>query len=295
MSEDQPWTIGRLLTWTTDFFAERGSESPRLEAEILLAKVRDCSRIELYTSFAEEVDEAMRGAYRQLVRKRADGTPVAYLVGKREFYSLEFHVTPDVLIPRPETEMVVVAVLDLVKQDPVTERTVEVADLGTGSGVLAVCVAKHVPHAQVAAIDVSEAALEIARGNALQHNVLDRIEFLHSDLFASVPTDKKFDYILSNPPYVSTAEMAQLPVDVREHEPHLALHAGARGTELVERLVSESTDRLVEGARLLIEISPMIASEVEAIIRASPHLVFEQTIPDHAGRDRVAQARRVSS
>ena len=146
MSEDQPWTIGRLLTWTTDFFAERGSESPRLEAEILLAKVRDCSRIELYTSFAEEVDEAMRGAYRQLVRKRADGTPVAYLVGKREFYSLEFHVTPDVLIPRPETEMVVVAVLDLVKQDPVTERTVEVADLGTGSGVLAVCVAKHVPH-----------------------------------------------------------------------------------------------------------------------------------------------------
>ena len=196
MSEDQPWTIGRLLTWTTDFFAERGSESPRLEAEILLAKVRDCSRIELYTSFAEEVDEAVRGAYRQLVRKRADGTPVAYLVGKREFYSLEFHVTPDVLIPRPETEMVVVAILDLVKQHPVAERTVEVADLGTGSGVLAVCVAKHLSHAQVAAIDVSEAALEIAQHNARQHNVLDRIEFLHSDLFAAVPTDKNFTTFL---------------------------------------------------------------------------------------------------
>ena len=295
MSEDQPWTIGRLLTWTADFFAERGSESPRLEAEILLAKVRGCSRIELYTSFAEEVDEAIRVAYRQLVRKRADGTPVAYLVGKREFYALEFHVTPDVLIPRPETEMLVVAVLDLVKQHPAADRTVQVADVGTGSGVLAVCAAKHIPHAQVSAIDVSDTALEVARQNAQQHDVLDRMELLHSDLFAAVPTDKQFDYILSNPPYVSTAEMTQLPVDVREHEPHLALHAGARGTELVERLVSEATDRLVEGARLLIEISPMIASEVEAIIAANRHLIFEQTIPDHAGRARVAQACRVFS
>tara|TARA_Y100000588_G_scaffold338286_1_gene380215 strand:+ start:73 stop:960 length:888 start_codon:yes stop_codon:yes gene_type:complete len=295
MSEDQPWTIGRILTWTTDFFAERGSESPRLEAEVLLAKVRSCSRIELYTSFAEEVDEATRVAYRALVRKRADGTPVAYLVGKREFYSLEFLVTPDVLIPRPETEMVVVAVLDLVKQHPAEERTVQVADVGTGSGVLAVCAAKYIPRAQVTAIDVSSAALEIARHNGQQHEVLDHMELLHSDLFTAVPEDRQFDYILSNPPYVSTAEMARLPVDIREHEPHLALHAGPRGTELIERLVSEATDRLAEGARLLIEISPMIAPEVEAIITANRHLVFEQTIADHAGLARVAQARRIFS
>jgi release factor glutamine methyltransferase len=295
MSEDQPWTIGRLLTWTTDFFAERGSESPRLEAEVLLAKVRSCSRIELYTSFAEEVDEATRVAYRALVRKRADGTPVAYLVGKREFYSLEFLVTPDVLIPRPETEMVVVAVLDLVKQHPAEERTVQIADVGTGSGVLAVCAAKYIPHAQVTAIDVSSAALEIARHNGQQHEVLDRMDLLHSDLFTAVPEDRQFDYILSNPPYVSTAEMARLPVDIREHEPHLALHAGPRGTELIERLVSEATDHLAEGARLLIEISPMIAPEVEAIITANRHLVFEQTIADHAGLARVAQARRIFS
>ncbi len=134
------WTIGRLLNWTADYLKQHGSESPRLEAEVLLAHARGCQRIELYTSFGDEADEALRTKFRALVKRRAEGVPVAYLVGHREFYSLDFRVTPGVLIPRPETELLVLAVLDLVKAMP-GEGTVNVADVGTGSGIVAIAAA----------------------------------------------------------------------------------------------------------------------------------------------------------
>ncbi len=299
---DEPWTIGRLLVWTIDYLKKHGAENPRLDAEVLLAKSRSCKRIDLYAAYGEEASEALRTTFRDLVSRRAKGTPVAYLVGHKEFYSLDFEVTPDVLIPRPETESLVVALLDHAKEKgdksnilPREENGLIpflIADVGTGSGILAVCAAKYLTQARVTAIDVSPAALRVARRNAERHNVADRIAFLESNLFATVPADARFDFIVSNPPYVSTAEMAELPPDVRDYEPHVALEAGAQGTAVIEPLIAQSAERLKPGGMLLIEISPMIAAAVEQLVRDSNTYELGATIRDPAGHPRVIQATR---
>jgi release factor glutamine methyltransferase len=290
----EPWTIGRLLQWTAGYLKDHGADSPRLDAEVLLAHVLNTERIQLYTRFTEEPDEPVRAAYRELVKQRAAGKPVAYLVGKREFYSLSFAVSSDTLIPRPETEFVVIGLLDAAKtQKPaVREDGLEIADIGTGSGILAVTAAKKLPTAQVLAVDVSPGALEIAAANAAAHGVTDRVEFVESDLFAKVPADRKFDFIVSNPPYITTAEMAELARDVADYEPHTALEAGPRGTEVIERLLPQAADRLVSGGRIFIELSPQIHEAVQKLIAADGRFDPQPTIEDHGRRPRVVHARR---
>ena len=285
---DVPWTIGRLLSWTTEFLGEKGSESPRLDAEVLLAHACDCQRIELYTRFAEEPSDELRSSFRELVKRRAAGTPVAYLVGHREFFSLSFRVTPDVLIPRPETEQIVVRATDLSKEREIRH----VADVGTGSGILAICCALHIANCQVTATDVSQDALQIAVENAASHEVNERIHFLECDLLTAVPSQQRFDLIVSNPPYISIQEMLELDPEVRDHEPHLALDGGKQGTEIIQRLLPQATERLNPGGWLLIEVSPMNAGSVEDLIRETEHLVLQDTIPDLENRPRVAQAVR---
>jgi len=300
MTDEQPWTIGRLLKWTTDFLQDKNAESPRLDAEVLLAHARNCQRIELYTVFEEVPDEQLRQQFRDLVSRRAGGAPVAYLVGHREFFSLSFQVTPDVLIPRPETELLVVRALDLAKSmsdlpspsPSLGGRRIRIADIGTGSGVLAVCCAKHLPTCSVVALDVSPQALQIAEQNATKHEVADQIEFVCSDLFANQPAEPTFDLILSNPPYVATAEMSELEVGVRDYEPHLALDGGEQGTEIIERLVPQAAERLQPDGWLLIEVSPTNASRVEQLLAAESRFMGHDTIHDLAGLPRVVQAQR---
>jgi len=291
MSETEAWTIGRLLEWTTQFLADHDAESPRLDAEVLLAHARGCERIELYTTWADEADEPLRQRYRELVRQRADGVPVAYLVGHREFYSLRFRVTPDVLIPRPETELLVVRLLDLAAGEG-NSRPVRIADVGAGSGVLAVRAAVHLADAQVAATDISPAALAVARENAQTHGVADRIAFVESDLLTAVPAAEPFDFILSNPPYVSEAEMNGLPREVRDHEPHVALAAGPGGTDVIARLIPQAAERLRAGGWLIMEISPMIAEEVCEIVNADGRFANPVVEKDLAGLPRVVSAQR---
>ncbi len=291
MSEDQIWTVGRLLTWTTEFLRNKGADSPRLDAEVLLAHARGCQRIELYTAFEEEPAEAIRTAFRELVGRRAKGTPVAYLVGRREFFSLMFDVTPDVLIPRPETESLVVRSIDLAKTRGA--ESLRIADVGTGSGIIAVTVAKHVKNCQVTAIDISPAALEVAKQNAAKHGLGERIEFIESDLFAAVPADATFDFVLSNPPYVATSELAELAADVRVHEPHLALDGGAHGTQVIERLIPQAAERLHAGGWLLMEVGAENAAQVETLVSANTQFELAETLKDVAGLPRVVQAKRV--
>jgi len=291
MPPAETWTVGRLLEWTADYLKRHGSESPRLDAEVLLAEVLHCQRIQLYTAFDTVPGDEARAAFREMVKQRAQGTSVAHLVGHREFYSLDFRVTPDVLSPRPETEFLVVALLDLARQRD-AGQPVTICDVGTGSGIIAVCAAKHLPSAQVTAVDVSPAALEVARGNAAAHGVLERIEFLESNLFEAVPADRRFDLVASNPPYVSEAEMATLPPEVKDHEPRVALVAGPRGTETIESLLPQAAERLTPGGHLLIEISPMIHDAVQALLGAEPRLEPGPTIKDLARHARVVQARR---
>lgn len=292
MSQGEVWTVGRLLQWTTDYLKRRGSDSPRLDAEVLLAESLGCQRIDLYVTFENQPPEAARNAFRELVKQRAEGTPVAYLVHRREFYSLSFRVTPDVLIPRPETEMLVVTLLDLVRERP-ADREITLCDVGTGSGIIAVTAAKHLPNCRVTAVDISPAALRIAQLNATEQGVADRITFVQSDLLAAVPAGQSFDFIASNPPYVSQSEMEQLAPEVRNYEPHVALLAGPKGTEIIERLIPQAAQRLNPGGHLLIEISPMIHAAVEALVQEEKRLELRTTVKDLARHPRVVHGARV--
>lgn len=294
MPQSEPWTIGRLLEWTIGYLKAQGAESPRLDAEVLLAEVLGCRRIELYTAFAEVPGDTARSAFRELVRRRALGTPVAYLVGRREFYSLSFRVTPDVLIPRPETELLLVRLLDLIERYKPRGEPLAIADVGTGSGVIAVCAAKRAANSAVVAIDLSPQALAVAAANAAEHGVAGRIEFVASDLFAAVPEARRFDFVVSNPPYVSTGEMAGLSPDVRDYEPRLALAAGERGTEVIERLVPQAAERLVSGGWLLVEISPRLDADVRQLVAGDGRFELYGTVKDLAGLARVVQARKVA-
>jgi release factor glutamine methyltransferase len=311
MSQPETWTVLRLLTWTTDYLKSHGSESPRLDAEVLLAHARGCERIMLYAAFDEVVADDVRARFRDLVKRRAEGTPVAYLVGKREFYSLSLRVTPDVLIPRPETEFVVVAALDALKgsgfrvqgsadskiQSPSSSPqplapSPLVCDVGTGSGAIAVAIAKHAPNCRVIATDVSPAALAVAKENAVAHHVADRIEFLEGDLLAPIPAEPKFTVIASNPPYVAESELASLAPEVRNHEPRQALIAGATGTETIERFIPQAADCLLPSGWLIFEISPQIASRVLELVSADGRYEPASIAKDLSGQARVVKARR---
>lgn len=287
MQQTEAWTIGRLLQWTADYLKKHGADSPRLDAEVLLAEARGCQRIQLYTAFEEQPAEEVRTAFRELVRRRAEGMPVAYLVGRREFYSLSFQVTPDVLIPRPETEFLLISLLDLAANNP----DASIVDVGTGSGILAVCAARKLSTARVTATDISPAALEVARRNAQQHGVLERIEFIECDLLGDLPSDRQFDFIVSNAPYVTSAEWERLPPSIKNYEPRGALEAGPKGTEVIERLLAEAGDRLTPGGWLLLEIGPAIERAVREIVATTGCFELGPTTKDLAGHARVISAR----
>ncbi len=290
MAESEAWTVGRLLQWTTDYLKRHGADSPRLDAEVLLAEALGCPRIALYTSFDQVPPDHARTAFRELVRRRAEGTPVAYLVGHREFFSLTFRVTRDVLIPRPETELLVMTLIELARERPGQPATI--CDVGTGSGIIAVAAAKHLPNSRVTAIDISPAALAVARENARAHGVLERIDLVESDLFAAVPPERRFDFVVGNPPYVSEAELETLAPEVRRFEPRVALVAGTRGTQVIEALLAQAAERLSPGGRLLLEISPMVHEAVQALLAADGRYEPGPTVKDFARLPRVVQATR---
>lgn len=319
-SAKEDWTIGRLLGWTADYLAKQGADSPRLDAEVLLAHSRGCQRIDLYTAFTEPASDDLREKFRALVKQRAAGVPVAYLVGRREFYSLSFRVNRDVLIPRPETEFAVIEVLDRIGHrpsksggssipagqtatpdaeasngrvsPPETGKPLEIVDVGTGSGAIVVALAVHAPQCRFTAIDISSAALRVARDNAAEHGVAERIEFQEGDLLTGIASARKFDVVVSNPPYVSEAELAEVSRDVREHEPRVALVAGPTGTEVISRLAVQAADHLVPGGWLIMEISPMIESRVIELLAQLAKFEPATIRKDLAGLARVVVARR---
>lgn len=294
MSQSEPWTISRLLSWTTDYFQKSGSESPRLDAEVLLAHACGCERVELYTSFNKVPDDDVRQKFREWVKRRGEGTPVAYLVGYREFYSLSFKVTPAVLIPRPETEFLVVTALDLIKTFEVKNRPLEIADVGTGSGAIAVTIAKHAPQCQVTATDISREAIQVAASNADKHGVSDRVKFVQCDLMEGIGIDQQFDLVVSNPPYVAEGERETLPPDVRNHEPEHALFAGAQGTDVIARLIPIAAERLRPAGWLAIEVSPQISEPVSNLLRENESFESPALTKDLSGLARVVTCRRLA-
>lgn len=282
------WTVRRMLEWTTSHLQKHGSDTPRLDAEILLAHARGCRRIELYTRFDEIVNEQQRAVMRDLVKRRAKSEPVAYLVGFREFYGLDFRVTHDVLIPRPDTETLVLELLEIIK--PLDAP--QILDLCTGSGCIAVATAVNKPTAQLTAVDILPKALEVARSNAERHNVADRIRFLEGDLFEPLEAGAQFDVVASNPPYVTEEELDTLQPDVRLHEPRIALDGGPGGLEVLRRLVADTHCYLLPGGHLLFEIAPEQADAVVEMLDQHGSYTNAGVKKDLAGHKRVAHAQR---
>jgi release factor glutamine methyltransferase len=286
VSTEQSWTIGGLLEWTARYLVKKGSEFPRLDAEVLLAHALECRRIELYTRYEEPAPEEVRSRFRELVRQRVEGCPVAYLVGRKEFFSLHFEVTPAVLIPRPESEFVVLECLRWAKE--MTEP--RVLDIGTGSGNLAVTVAHQHKSACVTAVDLSADALAVAKRNAARHGVVERIRFLQGDLFEPIPPGELFDFVLSNPPYIAEEDLDRLPVGVRNYEPHLALDGGPGGYVVFDRLIAEAKQYLVPGGHFIVEIgSPQEGHARQRLTAAGYELA--ETIYDGSRHPRVLRAR----
>lgn len=286
---DDRWTVGRLLTWTTDYLKRRGSEFPRLDAEVLLAHVLDWERVQLYTHYEEEVGERARAAFRDLVRRRAEGSPVAYLVGRKEFYSLPLSVSPAVLIPRPDTEFVVVEFLAVMKGVP-SPRAV---DVGTGSGCLALACAHQHTSAHFVALDLSPEALAVAESNARALGLADRVAFRQGNRLEPVAGDDPFDAIVSNPPYIPTAVIPTLEPGVRDYEPHLALDGGADGLQVAAPLIAESIPLLKPGGHLILEIGSGQEGPIRSLIAAYPEFKLAPTIRDHANHPRVVRATRI--
>ena len=279
------WTVLDLLRWTTDHFASRGIDTPRLDAEVLLAYALECDRLSLYLEYEKPVEEPERAQFRELVQRRADERiPVALLTGTREFWSLSFEVTPDVLVPRPETETLVTAALERL---PDAEAELRVLDVGTGSGAVALALATERPKARVVATDLSAAALAVAGRNAERLGLADRVAFAQGDLFESL-AGERFDLVISNPPYIGRGEADSLAPELR-HEPESALYAGADGLEVLRRLVAEASDHLEAGGVLALEIDPRQAPALLQLC-TDAGLRDVRVHRDLAGRERAVSA-----
>lgn len=266
LTTPQPWTVGRLLSWTSDHLAGVEVDSPRLSSEILLAHAMACKRIDLYCRFDEVPGESVLAGFRELVRRAVKHTPIAYLVGRKEFYSLSFEVNGDVLIPRPETETLVERAIHVC--NGCDGGSVEVLDVGTGSGCIIIALLDQSPNTRGTAGDISAAALEVARRNAECHKVSERIRFVEADclkLPADAVPDGGFDLIVSNPPYVAQGEMATLDQAVRDYEPSIALTDGADGLSFFKSLAGDGPMMLREGGAMLVEIGAGQCESVRSI------------------------------
>ncbi len=285
MSE-APWTVRRVLGWTTQHFDKRGVDAPRLASELLLAHVLGLTRLRLYTDLDRPLDRAELQAYRALIEARVAGTPVQYLTGRREFYGRPFQVDARVLIPRPETEGLVEAVLRTLP----TEGPLRVLDVATGSGCIAVTLAAERPAATVVATDIDAGACELAQANAEAHAVGNRVLVRQGDLFAAVAGEAPFDAVVSNPPYVRTVELKGLQAEV-QREPRLALDGGPEGLTVVARVVEGAYDVLVPGGLLALEMGEEQGAAVRNLLlqRGYEAVRVEQ---DFERRDRMAFGTR---
>jgi release factor glutamine methyltransferase len=286
-------TFRSVLKEAADTLSSNHIEQARLEAEVLLAHVLRLKKEALIVYPDRELTDPQEEEFQQLVERRCRKEPLAYIVGHREFWSLEFKVNPKVLIPRPETEGVIERLLSLATEEA-REQPVRVLDVGTGSGILAIVAALEFPKAQLTAVDNSSDALEVARENALRHQVAERVEFLNMDLLRdwSLIENILYDFILSNPPYIPSQELGQLMPDVRDYEPREALDGGPDGLACYRCIVTNALPYLKPGGHLILEVGDDQAGRVEQSLQN--HGGFENIaiLQDLSGYDRIVSARR---
>ncbi|GMU37414.1 MAG: peptide chain release factor N(5)-glutamine methyltransferase [Phycisphaerae bacterium] len=283
-----PWTVQRLLTSSRDFLAEKGVDDARLCAEVLLAHVLQCRRIELYARFDRIPDDDQRTRLRELVKRAAASEPVAYLTGQREFFSLEFHVTPDVLIPRPETELLVESVLD--DRARASHPNPRILELGVGSGCIIISILKHMPAATGVGVDISAAATLVAQENARRLGVGDRLKTAVADWLALPPDaipPEGFDVLVANPPYIAADAVANLASCIRDFEPRQALTDGADGLDFYRRTAAGAADVLCDRGAIFVEVGD---HQADAVAEIFTPVGFRRVA---SGRDRTTGRERV--
>ncbi len=276
-------SISEALRRGSRLLVEAGSEEASLEAELLLAHALNTDRTHLYQRLRDELTPQAESAFDALLQRRLAHEPTAYILGHKEFYGLEFEVTPDAIIPRPETETLVELVLDCARS--ASAREMRIADIGVGCGAIAVALAVNLSETEIIAIDISREALALARRNAGRHTVADRIRFLEGDLME--PLDAPVDVIVANLPYVRTSDLEAAPPEINEHEPRLGLDGGLDGLRLIERLLRDAPPHLKPGGALLAEIGEQQGEATRTLAAdAFPHARVEVK-QDLSGMDRV--------
>lgn len=288
---DEPWTTKRLLDWMAGAFRDRGLDSPRLLAEMLIAHVLGCERLDLYTRFDRPAEPAELDDLRGLARRALAHEPVQYLVGESWFFSLPFAVDRRVLIPRPATETILEHLLQHARATPGFEAPV-LADVCTGSGCVAIAALKNLPDARATAADVSPDALDVARANADRHGVAERIEFRLGELLEPLSDRTDLHYLVANPPYISDDEWTDVEPNVKDHEPHLALRAGHDPLALTRPILDRGPAHLRPGGLLLIETAAFAADELLRAARQHPELTDPKILDDFEGHPRVLCAAR---
>ena len=286
------WTIQKLLNWIVEYFTEKGIDSARLSGELLLAGVLSLKRIELYTQFDKVVGKEQLEKLHELVKRAGQGEPIAYLVGRTEFYSLEISVNRGCLIPRPETELLVERAVEFLRGRGGRQL---VCDLCTGSGCIAVAIAKNFEDAQIIATDICDDALSVAAGNVEKHGLEGRIKLLCGDLFEPIIPhldEGKFDLIVCNPPYVSSVEFAALDKKVKDYEPRKALFAGADGLDVYRRIFEKVEQFLKPQAALMLEIGYRQGQAVRELLEQIGCFGEIKIEKDFNDNDRIAIARK---
>lgn len=286
MPSAQPWTVARLIKWAAEYLGGKGCSSPRLDGELLLARSLGVRRLDLYLEYHKPLKTDELAAFKELIKRRAGGEPVAYILGRKGFCKLDLAVCPATLIPRPETEHLVEAALERLDRDS-TQRVLE---MGTGAGGVIISLAQDRPSIAATATDISGPTLDQARANAAECGLAERIEFLEGDLFEPL-SDRTFDLILMNPPYIAESEYPALAPEITCYEPALALLAGDDGLDVIRRLVAQGPDHLAPGGWLLFEIGSGQGEAVRELLAQGPYAEI-RVLPDLAGLDRVALARK---
>jgi len=282
---NESWTIKRLLDWTTEYFTKHQIENPHLEAEILLSHALNTERIKLYIDFEKELDKKSLEVFKGFITRRVKREPAAYIIGNKHFMSLNFMVTPDVLIPRPETELLIENAIELSKA---YNGNITILDIGTGSGAIAVALAKFIDNTEIYATDSSKKALEVASKNAMRHDVEGRIKFIETDLFPK--ENLKFDIIISNPPYIKSADIGSLQPEVKGFEPISALDGGPDGLDFYRKIIDKVGGYLNENSSILFEIGADQAKDVVNIIKNKLNLKNVRIKKDLSGLDRIVIA-----
>ncbi len=262
------WTIKQLLEWTSEYFRKAELEEPLLCAQLLLAKVLKCNKVDLYLRFNQQIGKGERDEFRKLVKRAYQKEPIAYILGEKEFFSLPIKVNNSVLIPRPETELLVQWVVRKARESYMESSTIDILDIGTGSGCISIALAKNLPvESRIIANDISSEAIKVARENCVMHNVEDKIILTQSDLFENMEKGEKFDFIVSNPPYVTERDYNSLPEHIKQYEPKQALLAGIDGLDVINKLIEQSQFYLKPKGWLVFEIGYNQKEAVETMMK----------------------------